>query len=119
LVNRSVREHAGEIDGGVVRYIKPHPPLTGLESMTTGKGKAARVRSALDRGDLTYAELASAYIDTYREGLAAAADLVADLPGTVALTADHGTCLYCGQLFHGRNFEKHDHLTTVPWLVVE
>lgn len=38
---------------------------------------------------------------------------------TDTITHDHGTCLACGQLFHGRRLEMHDHLTTVPWFEVE
>lgn len=57
-------------------------------------------------------------IETYKVGLEAATELVPDLPGRVILTADHGTCLSCGQLFHGRHLDKHDHLTVVPWMEV-
>lgn len=118
-VNRSVGRHFGDVDGGLIRYIKPHPPLTGLERMTTGKGKEQRVRRALRDGDLSVAALTDAYIETYREGFEAAQQISGMLPGRVILTADHGTCLACGQLFHGRNFAKHDHLCVVPWYEVE
>lgn len=117
-VNQSVGEHFDDIDGGVIRYIKPHPPLTGLETMTTGKGKEERVRRAIENGDLTTHELTAAYVETYREGFEAAQRIVGTLPGDVVITADHGTCLTCGQYFHGRNFEKHDHLVNIPWFEV-
>lgn len=118
-VNRSVGGHLGEVNGGVVRYVKPHPPLTGLEDMTTGAGKTQKVRQAVERGELTYAELVDAYEATFREGLEAAAKLVPQLPGRVVLSADHGTCLTCGQLFHARTHEQHDHLCVVPWFEVD
>lgn len=118
-VNQAVRRNLTDAEGGVIRYIKPHPPLTGLEEMTTGRGKEERVRRALDTGELDPYELAAAYIDTYHEGFEAAARLAPALPGRVVLTADHGTCLFCGQLFHGRGHAKHDHLTTVPWFRVD
>lgn len=118
-VNQSVGEHFDDVAGGVIRYIKPHPPLTGLERMTTGAGKEGRVRRALREGDLSTHDLTAAYVDTYREGFEAAQQIVGTLPGDVVLTADHGTCLTCGQLFHGRNFEKHDHLCHVPWFEVD
>lgn len=117
-VNRIVRRRRDEVSGGVVRYLKPHPPLAGIEDITSGD-KAPRTQAALDDDRLSYQDLTDAYRETYHIGLEAAAELVPDLPGRVVLTADHGTCLTCGQLFHGRQLEKHDHLTVVPWFEVD
>lgn len=117
-VNETVRERKDDLDGGLVRYLKPHPPFDGLEELTSERTKTEKTRAALDDGDLSYRELTEAYVETYHTGLQWARDLVEELDGTVYLTADHGECLTCGQLFHGRYHEKHDHLTTVPWFRV-
>lgn len=118
-VNDSVRRHKDDLNGGVVRYLKPHPPFEGLPELTAESSKTAKTRAALANGELTYEELTQAYIDTYRIAFEHATELVPDLEGRVVITADHGTCLTCGQLFHGRRLEMHDHLTVVPWFEVE
>lgn len=116
-VNAAVRD--SDVAGGVVRYLKPHPPFVGMQELTSESTKTAETQAALDAGDITYQELTDAYRSTYRIAFEAAADLVPQLDGRVILTADHGTCLTCGQLFHGRHLEKHDHLTHVPWFEVD
>lgn len=118
-INNAVREHADELNGGVIRYIAPHPPFLGLEDLTSESTKTAKTRAALEAGDLTYEELTEAYIDTYEMAFEYASELIPDLDGRVVITADHGTCLTCGQLFHGRRLEMHDHLTVVPWFELE
>lgn len=119
-INEAVRRYEGRLNGGVVRYLKPHPPFNGLPEITSESTKTAKTWRALRSGEITYAELSEAYIDTYREGLRYARDLVDDLDGRVVITSDHGTCLGdCGQLFHGRRLEMHDHLTIMPWFEVE
>lgn len=117
--NRKVLEHADELDGGVVRYLKPHPPFNGLEWCTRGAGKVHNTRVALRDGDITWGDLEDAYADTYREALGAAADLAESLDGRVVVTADHGECLRCGQLFHSRTHKPHGHLVNVPWFEVD
>ena len=117
-VNQAVRERPSHIEGGVVRYLKPHPPFDGLEDITSTASKTERTQRALDDGEISYAGLTAAYEITYRTGFEYARELVPDLEGRVVITADHGTCLTCGQLFHGRHHEKHDHLTVVPWFEV-
>lgn len=116
-VNSVVRDT--QLSGGLVRYLKPHPPFVGMEERTSGSGKMHKTQDALETGKLGYDELTDAYIKTYRMGFEAATELVPDVHGTVYLTADHGTCLTCGQLFHGSKHEKHDHLTVVPWFTVD
>lgn len=118
-INRAVLNVKDELNGGVIRYLKPHPPFAGLEDLTSESTKTAKTRAAIENGDLSYEELTKAYIDTYRTGFEAAKELVAELDGRVILTSDHGTCLTCGQLFHGRALEKHDHLTIMPWFEVD
>lgn len=118
-VNAAVREHADALNGGVVRYIAPHPPFLGLEQLTSESTKTAKTRAALASGELTYAELVAAYERTYRMAFEYLLELLPDLGGEVVITADHGTCLTCGQLFHGRRLRMHDHLTVVPWFVVD
>lgn len=117
-VNQAVRDECDDLDGGIVRYIKPHPPFEGLEEITSESTKTEETEAALADGRVTNAELVDAYRETYRTGFEYARDLVGDLDGEVILTADHGTCLTCGQLFHGRYHDKHDHLTIVPWFEV-
>lgn len=118
-VNQAVREHMDELDGGVIRYLKPHPPLDGLEELTSGGDKITNMWRALVSGDLSRAELLAAYERTYRQAFEAAMELIPDLDGQVAITADHGECLGdCGQLLHGPYHTPHDHLTTVPFLRV-
>lgn len=118
--NESVRKHLDAVNGGVVRYLKPHPPLTGLEELTSGGGKLKATWGALQDGTVTYSELESAYEATYREAFEAAQDLLQDLDGPVAITADHGECLGdCGQLFHGPYHARHRHLTEVPFFTLE
>jgi len=118
-VNRSVREHSDEINGGVVRYLKPHPPFEGLGEVTRESTKTIKTKQALEDKQLTYSELTHAYRETYEIAFEHAVELIPDLNGKVILTADHGTCLTCGQLFHGRRLDKHDHLTHVPWFEVD
>jgi len=118
-VNHEVREHLDDVNGGLVRYIKPHPPFDGLEDLTSESTKTAKTQAALDDGRLTDEGLAAAYEATYRGGFEYAQELVDDLDGQVVVTADHGTCLTCGQLFHGRHHDPHDHLTIVPWFELE
>jgi hypothetical protein len=116
--NEMVRRHRDRVDGGLVRYLKPHPPLKGLEEITRGSGKVRNTHEALRDGKLTFDELEAAYVDTYREVLDAVATLASELDGRVIITADHGECLRCGQLFHSRTHRKHGHLVNVPWFEV-
>lgn len=119
IVNSMVRDHLDEVDKGVIRYVGPHPPYTALEELTAGRGKIGRVEHAIDDGGITQDELTDAYYDEYRQSLKAAADIIPELDGTVVITADHGECLYdCGQVFHARGHEPHNHLTIVPWCEV-
>lgn len=118
-VNESVRNHKEDLNGGVVRYLKPHPPFDGLPELTSESTKTAKTRAALEAGELSYEDLTQAYIDTYRIAFEHAVEIIPELEGRVVITADHGTCLSCGQLFHGRRLEMHDHLTIVPWFEVE
>lgn len=118
-VNEAVRKHKADLNGGVIRYLKPHPPFTGLEEMTAENTKMIKTRRALEDGTLTYAELTQAYRETYKVAFEHAMKLIPDLDGKVIITADHGTCLTCGQLFHGRNHDPHDHLTHVPWFELD
>lgn len=116
-VNAVVREYP-DLDGGVIRYLKPHPPFDGLEEITSGASKTSQTMDALKDG-LSYRALTEHYIQTYRTAFESAIELIPDLNGEIVITADHGECLTCGQLFHGRNHDKHDHLTHVPWFEVE
>lgn len=116
--NEKVYDNLDRVNGGVVRYLKPHPPLNGLEGFTKGAGKVHNTHKAIRDGELTFDELEDAYVDTYREALEAVHDLVGHLDGRVVVTADHGECLRCGQLFHSRTHQPHDHLVNVPWLEV-
>lgn len=118
-VNASVRNHMGDINGGVIRYLKPHPPFEGMVDITSESTKTAKTQDALDQGAISYQDLTDAYIETYRVAFEHAQDLIQDLDGKIVITSDHGTCLTCGQLFHGRHHEKHDHLTHMPWFEVE
>lgn len=118
-INAVVREHVAEVDGGVIRYVQPHPPLAGLEDLTAGSGKIGRVEEAIESGDLTVEELHDAYLKTARNAFRGAADLISDLPGEVVVTADHGEALYegcCGEIFHARSNTKCDCLCVVPWI---
>ncbi|WP_152415784.1 hypothetical protein [Halovivax asiaticus] len=117
-VNRTVRDRCEQLQGGIIRYIKPHPPFDGLEDLTSESTKTKKTEQALDSDRLTYAELVQAYRETYRTGFEYAKEIVGDLEGNIILTADHGTCLTCDQLYHGRHHDKHDHLTIVPWFEV-
>lgn len=117
--NKRVRKHLNELRGGVVRYLKPHPPFDGLEEMTAGYSKTKDTFDALANGDLTLDELEQAYVRTYKLAFECATDLVSDLDGDVILTADHGECLRCGQLFHSRRHKMHDHLVQVPWFRID
>lgn len=116
-VNRAALESG--VSGGIVRYLKPHPPFVGMENLTSGSGKMRHTKTALANGEISHGELTGAYIETYKLGLEAAQDFTNQVSGPVYLTADHGECLTCGQLFHGRKHEQHDHLTIVPWFEVD
>lgn len=120
--NAVVRDHLDDLDGGIIRYLAPHPPLVGLGKTTSGRGKIDAVQEALATDVLTPENLADAYRATARLAFDAAVDLIPDLPGEVVITADHGECLAdgeCEQVFHARNHDPHDHLTTVPWARVD
>lgn len=118
-INQAVLDSKDGLDGGVIRYLKPHPPFNGLRDLTSQSTKTAKTKHALKEGELSIESLTQAYIDTFRDGLEAAVNLVPELDGRVILTSDHGTCLSCGQVFHGRHYEMHDHLTIVPWFEVD
>jgi len=118
-VNTVVRDEQSDINGGVIRYLKPHAPFEGLDELTSQSTKTVETQAALDSGELSHRELTDAYVSTYETAFEAAAELVPDIDGKVILTSDHGTCLTCGQLFHGRQLEKHDHLTVMPWFEVD
>jgi len=117
FVNNAVRY--SDVNGGIIRYLKPHPPFNGLEGLTSESTKTAETREALESGNLTYQELTDAYVRTYRTAFEHAHKLIQELDGRVIITSDHGTCLTCGQLFHGRNLDKHDHQTHMPWFTVD
>ena len=36
--NAVVMNYLGDIDSGIIRYVAPHPPLVGLEKLTSGRG---------------------------------------------------------------------------------
>ena len=116
--NTTCLNHSESVTGGVVRYLKPHPPFEGLEDLTSGASKTADTMDAMIDGRLSVGELEAAYEQTYRLAFEAAADLVPELDGDVVITADHGECLDCGQLFHSRNHKRHEHLVNVPWFEV-
>lgn len=117
-INAAVRDNP-TLNGGVIRYLKPHPPFDGIEELSAGQSKTDKTRRALQTGELTYQELTASYRATYRTAFESARELIPELSGQVVITADHGECLTCGQLFHGRQHDKHDHLTHVPWFTVE
>lgn len=111
-----------DIEGGIIRYVAPHPPLVGLGELTDGRGKISAVKAALETGELTPGELGEAYRATARLAFDAATDLIPDLAGETVITADHGECLAeecCEQVFHARGHEKCACLTTVPWARVD
>lgn len=120
--NAVVRDHLADLDGGIVRYIAPHPPLVGLEDVTSGRGKIDRVSDALETGELTTERLREAYTATARLAFDAAVDLIPDLPGEIAITADHGEALgqkCCESVFHSRTHNKCACLTVLPWFDVD
>lgn len=97
-----------EFDFNVVRYVQPHRPYRTLRSTWHGPDD-----------DATVDDVHAAYEDNYRWVLEAITDIVHELPGDVAVTADHGDCLLdCGQWNHGPRNDPHDHLVEVPWLAV-
>lgn len=118
-LNQTVCEDQDKTNGGIVRYLKPHAPFAGLEDLTSGGNIHTITRDALNDGHLSYEQLTEAYIETFKIGLEAAVEFVEAVSGNVIITSDHGTCLTCGQLFHGRHHDKHDHLTHVPWFEVD
>jgi len=118
-VNNCVRQYKSGLNGGVIRYIAPHPPFDGLEDLTAESTKTIETQQALANGELTFEELTDAYRETYRKAFRHAVEVLPELDGEIVITADHGTCLYCGQLFHGRRLEMHDHMTHVPWFEVD
>ncbi len=118
-VNNWVKENHDRFNGGVIRYLKPHPPFAGMEHLTSTSKKLDKTWNALETGEITYERLTESYEESYRIAFEKAVELVNVLEGDIIITSDHGTCLgTCGQLFHGRNMEKHDHLTVIPWFKV-
>jgi len=121
LINEAVRRHNWS-GRRVIRILQPHPPFldTPLEELTKGKGKIQRTQRMIDEGRLTFGELRDAYEKNVRIAFEGVVDLIPDLDGDVVITSDHGECLgRCGQFYHARGFEKHDHLVEVPWFNVE
>jgi hypothetical protein len=122
VVNDVVREYLSGHDRGVIRYVQPHPPFREMPERTKGRNtRMQRTANAVRSGDLSLDTVAAAYRDNFEWALAdGVADLLPDLNGRVVVTADHGECLGdCGQWFHGRSHDHHDHLVTVPWAVVQ
>lgn len=118
--NRSVREHLSYLDGGIIRYLKPHPPFEGMEDMSSGSQKTRNTWYALWSGETSHREIEQAYIETYRQAFEAACEIIPELDGQIIITADHGECLGdCGQLYHGRGHDTHEHLCKVPWFTVD
>lgn len=113
---------SGLADRGLIRFLQPHPPLRQLVELTGGRANRIRkTADALRSGALTEDELADAYRDNLHWVLSdGVLPLLDVLEGTIVLTADHGECLGdCGQVFHSGLHDKHDHLRTVPWVVIE
>lgn len=79
--NAAVLEHQDSVNGGIVRYLKPHPPFNGLEDMTSGASKTEDTLDALLSEDLSVDELEDAYEQTYRIAFEAAAELIPELDG--------------------------------------
>jgi arylsulfatase A-like enzyme len=99
-----------EFDFRIVRYLQPHKPYRELPE-TRGDAHPHHKQPDIVR---------AAYRDNYHWVLESVASLVAELPGTVVVTSDHGECLGdCGQWFHGPGNDPHQHLVEVPWLVVD
>jgi len=118
--NQSVREYMDQIDGGIIRYLKPHPPFDGMADLTAGSQKTRNTWYALWSGELSEDEFRDGYVRTYRQAFRAACEVIPELDGKVVITADHGECLGdCGQLYHSQSHEKHEHLCTVPWFEVD
>lgn len=118
--NGSVRTHMADIEGGIIRYLKPHPPFDGVEDLTSGSQKTRKTWHSLWTDETTLNELEAAYVRTYHHAFEAAVDIIPELDGDVYITADHGECLGdCDQLYHGRNHAKHEHLCVVPWFKVD
>jgi len=120
-VKEMVRKH--DWNGkSINRIMQPHPPFinTPLEELTKGRGKIQRTQRMVDEGRLTFGELRDAYEKNVRIAFEGAVDLIPDLDGDVVITSDHGECLgRCGQFYHARGYEEHDHLVEVPWFNVE
>jgi len=121
LVSDVVRKYLTDHDCGVVRFLQPHPPFREMPDRTKGRDtRMQRTANAVRAGELSLETVVNAYRDNYEWVLAeGVADLLPDLDGTVVVTADHGECLGdCGQWFHGRTHDPHEHLVTVPWAVI-
>lgn len=110
---------------GVVRYMDPHRPYAAegfeLPELSQEGGDAPeRTRSLIQQGNLDPAAVRDAYRKAYRIVLRGAQDLAEELPGPVALTADHGEMLGENQLwYHGPDYPDRDELTIVPWVVLK
>jgi hypothetical protein len=97
-----------DADSGVIRFLQPHNPYAGLPIRTEREAERYADNKLAKHYDLTYTYIMPLLIR-----------LIDQLEGTIIITSDHGQCLGdCGQYLHSSTHELHDHLTDVPWHVV-
>jgi hypothetical protein len=114
---------AGDHERLVVHYMQPHhpfvaDPIAGDEGMarTGSHSNAANPWVMLRRGDLSTERVWAAYVATLRSVLSAVETLVADVEGTVAITADHANLFGEWGLYGHPMHTPVPTLLTVPWV---
>jgi hypothetical protein len=113
----------GDHDRLVVHYMQPHhpfvaDPIAGDEGIarTGNHSNAANPWVMLRRGELSTERVWDAYEATLRDVLAAVETLVADITGTVAITADHGNLFGEWGLYGHPMHTPVPAVLTVPWV---
>jgi arylsulfatase A-like enzyme len=115
-------------DKMVVHYFQPHQPFIGetkIEGHTgnpeaSGISPGKKLRSKIEKGEVTQKELGTAYRNNLIHVLEHARKLAEEFDDRrVVITSDHGELLESGGYFGHHKEIHHPDLRVIPWLEVE
>jgi len=109
----------------VVHFFQPHNPVIGASDGSIDIDESLEPRFNLIDGDITTEDIWEGYSRNLRYVFHHARELISDINGKTAITADHGELL--GEVlwpipvrgYAHPNGVFHPNLVTVPWAVVE
>ena len=125
-VNDAVMKMLSKFPGRkmVIHYLQPHFPFIGQFDLQ-GKEMSMKVSTArwwkmqLDKGEFTIEELKRAYEDNLVLVLEHVEKLIANLRGTIVITADHGESFGTMGVYGHPPLMLMKDLYHIPWLVIE